>query len=173
MRKMWVVMLGVIVLAGCGGEAGWREFRSVEGRFAIQLPGVPSEQSQNIITEFGPIEAHVFLVDRAEVGYLVSYADYPTDLVTSSGAQVVLGGISIGVIADTGGNLVSQTDINIYGYAGTELLINSPDGASRLWMRIFLVESRIYQISLVAELGSDIAEDAERFFESFVLLDLP
>ncbi len=107
------------------------------------------------------------------MGYLVSYADYPADLVARSGVDVVLNGISIGVIADTGGSLVSQTDITVYGYTATELVINSPDGESRLWMRIFLVEKRVYHISLVASVESVNAEDAKRFFESFRLLDIP
>jgi hypothetical protein len=166
-----VSVLAALILAGCGGEAGWREFRSEGGGFTIMMPGRPEEQSQKTATAFGTIESRVFLVEHQAAGYLVNYADYPQDLVQDSPADVILDGVSLGVVSQSGGTLKSSAAIRLGDFTGRELEITSPGGQSLLKVRIYLVGVRIFQLSVVSEIGVDIIDDVARFFESFELLE--
>ena len=164
-------LLIAIVLSGCGREVGWREFRSEEGAFTIMMPGRPEEQSQKTATAFGTIESYVFLVEYQGVGYLVNYADYPQELVQDSPEDVILDGVSLGVVAQSGGTLISTAAIRLGEYTGRELEINSPTGDSVLKVRIYLVGTRIFQLSVVSDLGVNNSEDLAQFFNSFELVE--
>lgn len=157
-------------LAGCTGADGWREFRSEQGGFSIMVPGRLEQQSQRTATAFGTIEAEVFLVDHGDVGYLISYADYPQALVDESPTDVILDGASLGAVSDSGGKLLTVTKISLGDHAGRELEISSPGGEAMIRLRLFLVGNRLYQISVLARVDVDVTEETARFFDSFQLL---
>ena len=160
----------VFALAGCQADVGWREFRSTEGGFSVMLPGRPEEQSQMTATVFGTIESVVFLVDKGDSGYLTSYADYPPELVQGSPIEVILDGISVGILSQSGGTLVRSLKIQMGEFEGRQLEIISPGEESLLTVRIYLVGNRIYQLSVVAKVGENVSADATLYFESFALL---
>lgn len=165
-----VSVLAALIVAGCRGEVGWREFRSIEGGFSIMMPGRPEEQSQMTATTFGTIESRVFLVEYQGAGYLVNYADYPQELIQDSPDDVILDGVSLGVVAQSGGTLKSSTVIRFGDFTGRELEISSPGGQSALKVRIYLIGARIFQLSVVSEIGADNSDDLALFFDSFMLL---
>jgi hypothetical protein len=170
-KDIVLAILVTLVLVACGGAVGWREFRSNEGGFSIMMPGRPEEQSQKTATAFGTIESRVFLVEYKGAGYLLNYADYPPEIVQDSPEDVILDGVSLGVVAQSGGTLISSAAIRLGEYTGRELEINSPAGGSVLMVRIYLVGTRIFQLSVVSELRVNNSEDLAQFFNSFELLE--
>lgn len=166
-----ITMLVVFALAGCRAEVGWREFRSTEGGFSVMLPGKPEEQSQTTASAYGTVESHVFLVDNGESGFLTSYVDYPLELIRDSSVGVILDGVSVGILSQSSGTLVSSVDIQFGDYDGRQLEITSPGGESVLTVQIYLVGNRIYQLSVVAKVGANVSADTTLYFESFTLLE--
>ena len=165
-----MTMLVVVALAGCRAEVGWREFRSTDGGFSVMLPGKPEEQSQTTASAYGTVESHVFLVNNGESGFLTSYVDYPLELIRDSSVGEILDGVSVGILSQSSGTLVSSVDIQFGDYDGRQLVITSPGGESVLTVQIYLVGNRIYQLSVVAKVGADVSEETTMYFESFTLL---
>jgi hypothetical protein len=44
---LWVVVGGLLLISGCG-KAEFKEFASPGGRFKVQMPGTPKEETQNV-----------------------------------------------------------------------------------------------------------------------------
>ena len=83
---------------------------------------------------------------------------------------VILDGVSVGILSQSSGTLVSSVDIQFGDYDGRQLVITSPGGESVLTVQIYLVGNRIYQLSVVAKVGADVSEETTMYFESFTLL---
>ena len=160
-----------VLLSSCGRNKEWSTFTSEAGGFSISMPGLPEEESQLTATEYGTTEAHTFIAEDAGFGYSAIYADYPNNLIQAYPADVILGGISFGVISQSAGELLSSAEITFNDYPGKALDIASPVGDSVLMVRLYLVGNRIYQLSVVSVSARINDENVNRFFDSFRLFD--
>ena len=169
-------LLALLVLtwlsAACS-PGGWREVRSLEGGFSVEMPGKPEIQTQARATIFGVIRPVVYLVDHPEAQYLLNYADYPPGLVGESTPDVILDGAVLGLVSDTGGSLQAVEAIELQGYPGREVHVTAPDGRSEIRARIYLVGERLYQLLVLASVEVDVAADTARYFDSLSLFAYP
>ncbi len=175
-RSIVVAVFTVFLLGGFGAaaqvqETGWKEFQSKEGGFSVLLPGAPVEEKQAVQTELGPIEVRTFTFGLKEnVGaYVVSFNDYPVELVKQSDPQKMLDGARDGAVRTVKGRLLSEKKITLDGAPGRELRIEAP-GTLVIQSRIYLVKNRLYQILAVTQ--KEKAADAEitKFRDSFKLV---
>lgn len=125
----------------------WREFKSVEGRFTVLLPGPsrPSHQDSTMNTPIGKIETHAFITDTDMALYFVSYADFPpgSGPTTPEDNKTMLDTTRDHVVAG-GTRLISESDVSIGGTTGRELLVAKEEVIMR--SRFFYVNERLYQL---------------------------
>jgi len=149
-------------------------FTSEEGYFSISFPGKPTESSQEISTELGPLTIVLYTYDYRNGVYLASYLDYPGEIIEQSDPNDLLNGAQSGAVGNVNGQLISSKDIDIETYPGREIVFNipksermPPGGIAKA--RFYLVDNRLYQI-LSIQGGSKLSAATNQFLESFELL---
>ncbi len=163
------LLLGILLaLAGCESSP-WKDFHSKEGGFSVTMPGTPVEKRQAFHTQAGPVEAHFFTVeaDRGSLVYMVVYGDYPEALMAAGDKEMLLDAARNGAVGNIQGTLVSERTVSLGGHPGRELQVLSADGRLALRMRIYLVNSRQYQVVAVTPKETRSTEDRDRFLDSF------
>jgi len=56
---------------------GWQDYSSESGKFSVQMPTKPQEQSQEKKTEVGAVKINMAISESNTSAYMVSYNDYP------------------------------------------------------------------------------------------------
>ena len=166
-----ILLLLAFCLAGCSPAP--KEFKSEAGGFSVMSPVALMESSQELETEAGKLDLHLFAGQLDDVGYFVSYTDYAPEIVQKGDPEKMLDGSRDGAVSNVHGKLVSETRITLAGHPGRELLIDAKPGDAppgTIKERIFMVKNRLYQVVVVAPKRRDIATEADGFLQSFKLL---
>jgi|GEM_PF-1351105 len=149
-------------------------FTSEEGYFSISFPGMPTESSQEISTELGPITIFLYTYEYRNGVYLASYLDYPGEIIEQSDPYDILDAAQSGAVGNVNGQLISSKDIDIATYPGKEIVFNipksermPPGGIGKA--RFYLVDNRLYQIMSIQG-GSKLSAATNQFLDSFELL---
>ena len=174
MRKPALILISLLLavwLPGCTSKP--QEFKSEAGRFAIMTPVTLEESTNNLKTEAGPIDLHLFAGQLDDIAYVVAYSDYPPENAPPDYAEKMLDGARNGAVGNTHGRLISETKISLADYPGRELVIETR-GEDRppsiIKGRMFMVKNRLYQITVVAPRGKAGDKIIDDFLQSFKLL---
>lgn len=172
MRKkvylLFILILSTLILSACGQKtADWRDFNSTDGKFSVRMPGDPKEETNTIETDSGEITIHLFGVPIGNSDYIVAYSDYPEELVNSKGSTGILESARDGAIGNTKGKLISGEPVELNGFPGLKLVVESPDGTGIAQAMIFLVGNRLYQVFVAAEKDTAYSEENLAFLDSF------
>jgi len=159
----------------------WKEFSSTAGRFKVALPGNPTETSKTVEYRFRKFKRHMFNLEAGFGAFLVSYSDLPVILAEPDEVDEFLDHhMHEGEVASSQGKLLSKTEIDLDGYPGRELIVETPDSTFR--MKYYLVEQRFYQIAISTPNGPaknaegtarSMVEITDEFFASFKLTGKP
>lgn len=159
-------------------EELWKEFSSTVGGFKVALPGNPTETSKTIEYRFRKFTRHTFTLGAGFGVFLVSYSDLPVILAEPDEIEEFLDHhMHEGEVAAPQGKLLSKTEIELDGYPGRELIVETPNSTFR--MRYYLVEQRFYRIAIstpndpaknAAETARSMELIASKFFDSFKLI---
>jgi TonB family protein len=144
-------------------EEFWKEFSSTAGRFKVALPGNPTETSETIelTLALGKVKRHTFAFWFGFATFLVSYSDLPVTLADPDEVDEFLNHhIHEGEVAATQGKLLSKTEIELDGYPGRELIVETPKSTFR--MKRYLVGRRFYQITVSTLTAGFLAADIRR-----------
>jgi hypothetical protein len=160
----------VIVLAAVAAGAGWNEFVSKEGRFAITMPAEPAHNAQTVQSDAGPIAMHMYSAENSGMVFFVAYADYPAEQVAAASAARFLDGARDGAVNNMKGTLLAETAIKQDRFPGRELKIASGDGSMVIRVRLFMVDARLLQVLVISPTASVDDKLIDRFFASLRLL---
>lgn len=167
-KVLSVILVFLAVTASCQGTR-WEEFSSAEGAFTVLMPGDPEAQVDTVNTAAGRLDLHSFMVEQGDRVYGVSYADYPEVAVEGSDPETMLDGARDGAVANVQGTLLSELIISLEGHPGREIKVEVAGGEYTLQARIFLVDSRLYQILVGTPIDDAFSTDVDRFLDSFAL----
>ena len=150
--------------------AGWMEFSPMNGRFSVQMPGIPASEEQNFNTKAGNMTLYVFNLNRGWTNekFSVQYTDYPEQLLREAGAaDTVLKKASTVDAFNIGGTLVSEKVLSLGRYPGRELQVENAEMAMRI--RLYLIDQRLYKLIATWPKSRSFSADDERFLTSFRL----
>jgi hypothetical protein len=167
MKKQLGVFL-LLVSAGCGTGLGeLKEFSSAEGGFKVKMPGSPKKQSQPA----AGTTLHTYSVEGRSGAMIASYGDMPIPAKEPEAKiQDRLDGARQGMLKNVNATLVKETKIQLPGgHPGREITADLPAGKGIMRARIFLVDTRLYQILVVGVPTFANSTDATTFLESFEL----
>ena len=157
------------------GQPNWQEYQSQTGRYSILMPGKPKEQTQSVDSAVGALDMHIASFDDRSGAYLVVYVDYPADLIRSGQANDILDGTAQGAVANVNGQLARQQDFPLGTVPGREVEFDAPaqgtQPATHVKARYFLANNRLYQVMVVAQQSQGALADAQKFFDSFKLVE--
>jgi hypothetical protein len=167
-----LAVLTITALAPASGAAQarqWKEFRSVEGHFAVLLPGEPSLNTKSTDTDIGPIEMHMFSCTTDDLYCSVTYYDVPAGVHKS--ADQLLEDTCNGFMQ--GAKLTEKAErrqIDIDGHPGREIIGESADGTFLLMARYYLVHNRVYLVMVGSAIANASSPEVGRYLDSFHLL---
>ena len=146
--------------------AEWKEFKSPEGGFFITMPGEPERSKQTVKTAAGDMDMYIYMLESRSGAYGVIYSEFPSlYLQQPNAAERLLDGGHDGAVAQMKGKLLDEKSITIGRHPGRELHIECAQGT--IVMRIFLINTRLYQVMAVLPKGQAISDDTMKFLESF------
>jgi hypothetical protein len=168
LQRLELVLLCIALLFACGRQ-DWARFRSDDGSFSIDMPGKPEQAVHDSRTQVGPIQLKTYTV-RAGNGsvYLVAHNQYPEAVLKASTPNALLESVVSGAVDQ--GKLRKKTTIDILNYPGREVLADVKGGLEYR-SRFYLVDERLYQISVLNKPGQVSNQDKQKFLDSFQLLE--
>lgn len=172
MKLMVSVFLVLIIMVclNCNREAEWRAFRAHEGGFAVEAPGVLEEQIATMGTMIGSIQFTAYVLEKDRTMYMVGYSDWPDTLVEKKPADELLDFAIEGAITSLKGKVTRNTTITLGKYQGRELVVDQVTMNQEHTIRVYLVGSRMYQLSVLIPKREEFNQNKGRFLNSFQLL---
>jgi hypothetical protein len=157
------------------GQPNWQEYQSQAARYSILMPGKPKEQTQSVDAEAGALKVHIAITEDRSAAYLAAYWDYPAEYIRSTAGNDLLDSIVHNAVASADGKLTRQTDFPLTVYRGREVEFETPVQGSQpamlIKVRYFLVNNRLYQVMVVAPQRQGLSDTAQKFFDSFKLIE--
>lgn len=176
-KPILLVALAVLVLApGCrttgavvdtptGDDPLPYTLADAAGGFSVRLPAAPEAETDTVPTDHGPMQAMTWSYTAETAVYMVTYNEFPPDVLVHGTPEQQLAGARDGSLASTGGELVSESQLELSGHPGLEMAVRVNGGAYRA--RLFLAGPRLYQILIAAEEDGVFSDVATAFLESF------
>jgi hypothetical protein len=169
MLRCGVLAFAVIAatLAGCSRED---TVVSQDGGFKATFP--LKAQTTSMPVKAGDLEVTMKMVAAEKNGasFVVSYVDYPAGSLGQKSPDEASKDIIDGTVANVEGTLRSAEPITLGGTQGREVLIDVPKQNVVVHERIFLVGDRLYQVMYGGPKGTESAQEAMAFIDSFKLL---
>lgn len=134
--------------------AGWKEFRSPAGKFAVTMPTKPKETSEG--------GNHTFQSSSPKELFILTYSD-AKDATT---AKEAMKAIPQSLAESLQAKIVRSQDIALRNNAGMEFdFVSNTDSGAKGKGRVYAVGKRLYVL-----LTSSEEQNSQRFFKSFRLL---
>ena len=156
-RRLWLILL---LAVGCSGADG--PVTITEAGYSVQMPGPVTVQEQK--QELGFVRLH-----RARVGPRVFVAGFSDNLGVELTSEEMLDALQSGYVGSD--RILHQEPIQLAGHPGRGLQIGGR--GLTLFLRLYCIGRRSYQISVLSKDGDVSAVETERFFASFRLTDMP
>jgi hypothetical protein len=164
-----LLFAGLLAAVSEAAQTEWKEFVWREGRCSILMPGEPRELK---IPTGGVGDTFIRMVEKGNNAWAVTYLDVPgmdkapKDVIT----QALVNGRD-GAAKSTNGKLLSDRDIKLGEHPGKEFELELPGGMLRYRSRVYIVSGRLYQMVVTGPRDVVQGREADRFLESFKLLD--
>ena len=164
----------------CAQEAAWPETLSYEGRFRVRAPALLHEAVDTVETPVGTLVMHIFYhqPDDAKTApnlfYQVLYVDYPPEALQADSTDLLAAfwETTIQEAAESvRGEVVYQADREWLGRPGKVWRIEYLDGQAVIRSRALVADNRFYLVQTISLREKALNPEAERFFESFRLLE--
>lgn len=162
---------------------GWWEIESYEGKFRLMVPGKMKLKSDTTFTDIGKMRYHVFYHEHfleegsgnnkdpeSNLLFLLSIYEYPAFTVHSDSTEVLDNFFKAtidGAAESVQGELIYSNDIQMGSYPGKMWRVNYNGGKDVIRTRAFLVENKLYLISVVSNKAFSINAANDRYFGSF------
>ena len=166
--------LATSMAVGVAQEEGpkLRRFKSQEGNFSIELPGVPKAQRVPVEPDNEKAAKQVQYVFGVDNGaYLVSYQDNPNLEEADEKTRAEALKTAQDSLGKTFGKLLHEKRIQLLDkYPGREFEYQIPGDKGRYRSRMYLVDGRLYQVIVVGTEAFAASPTADAMLNSFELL---
>jgi hypothetical protein len=175
MKKFALLCSCLLLLLSCGD--GNTKFKDSLGRFTVAFPETPETFQDTISAPIGDLILYRFevtLKNDDNLEYSVNYMDYPTSFVEgiSKKDQYNLFLYSQeSLINDPSITSTGILNLNILGYLGRQFKWNDSSTDELLKNQVYLVNNRLYILSVKTPLANNFNKKIDEFLESFELID--
>jgi hypothetical protein len=172
--KHLVWRVALIVIATVGGAAAdeWKFYRYPKEGFAIEFPGEPKPQPQQVDPK-KIVQSSQYWLDLGAVAYGIDATQFLHNIIASQDAARLLQSSIEGVRGSLQCTIRSQRPIEMPGSVGREVIFDKCEKIAGLVAkeRFFLRGDWLYQIMMLGT-KSGIEDDAgtKRFLESFAMI---
>ena len=147
----------------------WQDYKSSAGKFTVQVPSKPQEQSQDQKTNVGTIKLNMVIAEASDSGYFVGYADFPNKIANPVDIQKGLGDSVKGSVANLKGVIKSEKEYLLGDVPCRDFEASGKVKATDVSMkgRFCLAGNRLYQVFALGAADKIAAADVDRFIKSF------
>ncbi|MEA5486003.1 MULTISPECIES: hypothetical protein [Pseudanabaena] len=147
----------------------WQDYKSSTGKFSVQLPSKPQEQSQDQPTDVGTIKLNMVIAEANESGYFVGYADFPNKIADPAAIQKGLADSVKGSVANLKGEIKSEKEYLLGDIPCRDFEASGKVQTTDVSMkgRFCLADNRLYQVFALGAADKIAASDVDRFITSF------
>jgi hypothetical protein len=147
----------------------WQDYKSSDGKFAVQVPSKPQEQSQEQKTNVGTIKLNMVIAEASNSGYFVGYADFPNKIANPADIQKGLGDSVKGSVANLKGVIKSEKEYMLGDIPCRDFEASGKVQTTDVSMkgRFCLAGNRLYQVFALGAADKIAAADVDRFITSF------
>src|SRR5215470_17146630 len=97
MRRGWVILSFLSLLAGAAVAQSWTAFSPEGGRYRVDMPGAPTVGTAPISWAGETLTMNEATVRLRSAVYLASYVDYPERVAMAASADVMLDKVRSGM----------------------------------------------------------------------------
>lgn len=149
----------------------WQSLESTAGKFWAMLPGKPNLNSSPIVTAAGTIMLNMYILDKGDLAYFISYSDYPDEVIQSNTTEELLENAKNGALGKMSSKkILSEKHVTINGYPAILTHAKGTLEGMQVTFKGFqlIADSRLYQVYLI---GTGILDEilADRFLNSFII----
>jgi hypothetical protein len=150
-------------------DIAWQDYQSATGKFSLQVPGKPQEQSQEQPTEAGTVKVNMVITEANNSGYFVGYADIPDKSAAPVDVQKSLGESIKSSVANINGELKSEQEYKLGTFPCRDFDATGKVQTTDVIMkgRFCISENRMYQVFALGSKENLETKDMERFINSF------
>ena len=158
-----------LLLCSCYLELDWREYASVEGRYAVLLPGKPREEARSVGTNLGTVTMHMTAASAADWRFGVAWADYPE--AAAREPERLIDTQRDALLRNIAGRVLAEKPAPLNGRPGRLVAAEgkSGDAVIALHARFVLDGTRLYQVAATGARGGVDQAGIETFLASFTL----
>ncbi|OIP78321.1 MAG: hypothetical protein AUK48_01875 [Oscillatoriales cyanobacterium CG2_30_44_21] len=152
------------------GEAAiWQDYNSEAGKFSVQVPSKPQEQSQEQATDVGTIKLNMLISEANDSGYFIGYADFPSKLANPEDIQKGLADSVKGSVANIKGEVESEKEYLLGEVPCRDFEAIGKVQSTDVLMkgRFCLADKRLYQLFALGSQANLSKTDVDRFINSF------
>lgn len=173
-----LLLIATSLCATAQTDGKWRKLKSTEGEFRVVIPG----EWEHIHEQFGSKETPTTLhinkhetnpADAAQnVVYKVSWADLNEhiDNEDDNAVQDLFDEqIELAAKARKGGIPVSDVTTSYRGNPGSDIELSYANDEGKIFLRMFLVNNRLYILEVSGMETAISKDDLDRFFESLAI----
>ena len=172
----------VLVTAACGGAStkttsvvsldSWEEFVLEQGNFSILFPATPRERIQMLPGSDIGNEIYTYQVQDGQATFAVTYNDFGE---AEAQPDTQLDRIRDELLDSLAASLIAEESIAMIGHPGrhVEFSFNDPNmvGGGVGVVRLFVVDERLYQVSVIGPSAELTRGEIEQFLTSFTMLE--
>jgi len=162
---MVALALAVASVASADDPSTWKEFSPAHGRFAIRMPGTPTES----VAERG---VHNFQLTDGDRSYVASFVDLPPELRSMTTNQILEQTREGFVRILPGSRLVSSVSAQIGGFPGITCVVEAQAPgrpAFRLKMSAVVAKARLYSFGFIARKEVFVESEVDKYLATFSL----
>jgi len=140
------------------------EYSPSDSGYAVRLPQTPMVLSRKVPTPIGEMVLQYMTLKTEDMEYNVGYIDYPP-MIDVSNPEGLYGGFREGVLRASQALLVTDKSIKLKEQTGREIVL-SKDGV-RQATHVFLIDHRLYAVTVDYSEKQDKSKEVNQFFNSF------
>ncbi|MEO8557478.1 MAG: hypothetical protein ABI439_00330 [Rhodospirillales bacterium] len=165
-----VLALCVALFAQASFADDWVVVAPGDGKYVIQMPGQPKQQTQKINTAAGPADLFQYIVEVSnDEAYISSYIEYSSKVVVARSPQDHLKVAQEGTIKGLpGSKVLVEKETNVGDHPGRVFVLDLGND-SVYTAAIYLVNNRLYQNVAVTPKAMAGGPKVVKFLESFVV----
>ena len=167
-RTIFLLLIGTLafVTVAAQKKPAWKKFRSVAGRFSINVPCQPEIKTEDVDNGHGTSKQIYQTCGNDDGYYLVSYIDLDV-----AKGDASLNEYRDGIVKGANGSVVSETSISKGSAPGRDLVVigRSAAGVLNYNLHLYLVGKRLYCIGTVTPTDKYDLALINKFLSSFAL----